>query len=156
MAGYFPRDTFTDAFKEAHSYPSQGKRSRNNGVPARPTLARYAATEVLGSDPFGSPIRSNTKTVLGVVVKLADDAGEPLSSVIASQSSKTELKHEAKRAITERYPGSTAVLPDNAFSHINHTSAIIAATCAVSYDVDPVAAVRANLDGVTRYNNEIN
>lgn len=141
--------TFGEAFKIARRYPSSGARSDNSGVPSRPTLARYASAETLGSDPFGSPIASETKAVLAVLVKLAEGAEETPLEIAASAEDKTALRDRAERAVLERYDSAEGV----GFAltgSVNHSAAAITAVCAVSHGTDPLEAVRNALEGETK------
>lgn len=151
MSDQFPKSSFADAYHEAYKYPSQGKRIHHDGVPSRPTLAYFAAKEALGENPFGSAIRSNTQTVLAIITKLARRSDRTISEIITTAADKGALRDEARTAVLEAFPESEEILPENAFSEINYTGPIIVAITAVTYDVDPVLAVRESLDGETRY-----
>lgn len=148
MASGVTSASFGEAYGEMHSYPSSGTRSANDGVPSRPTLARYAATEVLGEDPFGSPIASETRTVLAVLLSLVEKREESVPEIIEEFDSADDLRQAAEDAVLERY--STAEEAGFALTgSVNHSAAAIAAVSAVLYDVDPIEAVREHLDGET-------
>lgn len=152
MDGNFPMESFQAAFREAQNYPSQGARSMHDGVPSRPTLARYAAMSAIGFDPGeGSPINSANKTVVATVIKLATASDRPVPE-IGRTGSEQSLRRQARKEVLERYPDARETLPEGTFttSH-NYVFDVISALCAADYNVDPVAATDANLDGKTRY-----
>lgn len=150
MAGYFPQDSFSAAWHEAQKYPSQGTRASNDGVPSRPTLARYSAIDVLSFDPFGDALHSTDKTVLAVMVKLASETEQAISTIKNNADDKNSLRREARQAVYEAYPNAKRVLPDNAFSSPNYAFSTITSLCAVGYNVDPIEAVRTHL-GEAKY-----
>ena len=148
MASEITEASFGEAYDAMNRYPSSGTRSANDGHPARPTLARYAAAEALGEDPFGTPINSETRTVLAVLLKLAAGMDESVPEIIEAAEDSESLRQAAEDAVLDRY-GSAE---DHGFAltgTVNFSAAAIAAICAVSEGVDPVEAVRAHLDGET-------
>jgi hypothetical protein len=151
MTNAFPMDSFTEAYHEAYRYPSQGKRIHHDGVPSRPTLAYFAAKEALGYNPFDSPIRSNTQQILAIITKLATKSERSISEIVSTAADKDTLKDEARAAVFDGFPEAEEILSENAFSEINYTGPILVAICAVSYDIDPIKAIRRSKDGETRY-----
>lgn len=152
MDGNFPMESFPAAFREAQNYPSQGTRSMHGGVPSRPTLARYAAMTAIGFDPGeGSPLNSANMTVLATVVKLATASDRPVPEIVASAGSKKALRQQARKEVFDRYPDARETLPEGTFTSHNYVFDVITAVCATDYDVDPVAAADAHLDGESRY-----
>lgn len=154
MSGHFPQDSFRDAYLEAYDYPSSGTRAQNRGVPTRPTLARYTAKEALGYDPFDDPIRSNTKTVLGTILKLVSDDERSIAEFTRSNS-KSELQLLAEKSVYDQFPGANRILSKKHFHHVNYTGPILTAVGAVKFSINPIEAVKANLDGETKYLAEV-
>lgn len=152
MDGNFPMDSFPDAFREAQNYPSQGTRSMHGGVPSRPTLARYATITAIDFDPGeGSPLNSANMTVVSTVVKLATGADRPVPEIVGSAGSAQGLRQQARKEVFDRHPEARETLPEGTFTSHNYVFDVITALCAADYDVDPVAAADAHLEGKTRY-----
>lgn len=140
--------SFDEAYGVMHSYPSSGTRDANDGVPSRPTLARYSAAEVFGDDPFGAPISSESRTVLATLLKLAEGRDESVPEIVEEFDSADDLRQAAEDAVLDRY-GSAEEAGFALTGSVNHSAAAIAAICAVSEGVDPIEAVRNHLDGET-------
>lgn len=140
--------TFGEAYKTMKSYPASGSRDSNDGVPSRPTLARYAAAEVLGEDPFGSPINSESRTVLATLLKMVDDLDESVPEIIEAHDSAQDLRDAVEEAVLGRFP-SAEEAEFKVTGSVNHTAPAIAAIAAVSYEVDPIEAVRNHLEDET-------
>lgn len=151
MAGEFPQSSFTAAYKAARNYPAQGKRSKYDGVPSRPTLTRYSAAEALGFDPFGKPIRGTdpTKRMLATILKLAAGIDRSLDEIESFTPNKSTLKKLTEGYVYVEYPGSGSLIDH--FDHVDYVGPVLVAICAYEYDIDPVNAVRNHLSGETKY-----
>lgn len=155
MTNSFPMESLSAAFNKARNYPSKGRRSMHGGVPSRPTLARYAAITAIDFDPGeGDPLKSANMTVVATVVKLASQSDQSIHGIVTSSESATALRQQARKQVIERHPDEKETLPEGTFSSDNYVFDVITALCAADYDVDPVAAADAHLDGETRYLNE--
>lgn len=143
--------SFGEAYEKMHAYPSRGTRADNDGLPARPTLARYAVSEALGADPFGSAINSETSAVLAALIRLSDPSEDrSIPEIIAATDSKATLRETAEKTVLDRFPSAETCEPAFALTgSVNHSSAALAAVCAVSEEINPIEAVRSNLEGET-------
>lgn len=140
--------TFGDRYEELKQYPSQGARSDNDDVPSRPTVARYAATAVLGEDPFDEAISSETRTVLAVLNKMVTETDDSVAEIREQFDTAQELRDATEEAVLNRFPSGE----DAGFAltgSVNHSAPAIAAIAQQVYGVDPIEAVRNHLDGET-------
>lgn len=152
MDGTFPMESFSAAFQEAQNYPSQGTRSMHDGVPSRPTLARYAAIRAIDYDPGeGDPLKSANMTVVATVVKLASRSDRSVPEIVGSAASATSLRRQARMEVLDRHPEAKEELPEGTFTSHNYMFDVMTALAASDYGIDPVMAADKHLDGPTHY-----
>ena len=148
--------TFDEAYKNIRRYPSQGKIEDHDGVPSRPTLARYAAQEVMEQEFdeavfTDGPLHSETNEVLATIIKIAAEREESVAEIkMAAREEGDEKPSEvleawALSALENRYGSWESDDGDYRLGSLNRSGPVLAAIAAVSYGVDPIQAVRDRL-----------